>query len=303
MRPPRQYEYTPRRVMTVCIAAMCQDRKAIVLAADKMIGVGYIESEPDIEKYFQIHRDWWVMIAGDDIDPAFDIVERVKNRLGRGASASAAKVTEVVTEAYMEKRDADAESLYLKPLGWTLKKFNTAIGRSVIPDQLRVELYAKIMRHQLNLSLLVAGFQRSKGYIFHIGNRTHGIAKRCDIPGFCAIGSGGIGAEYMMFYRDYSSNLPVRWAVYVVLEAKLFGEQASGVGGRTDMFVIQPGGNIFKLPDDDVIEEVLIKKLFDQLKPQNLKQKHVDVLNQIGELKKFAKLKTKRVHGELGIFA
>jgi hypothetical protein len=32
-----------------------------------MIGIGFIESEPDINKLLQLNKSWWVLFAGDDI--------------------------------------------------------------------------------------------------------------------------------------------------------------------------------------------------------------------------------------------
>ncbi|MGD0840746.1 MAG: hypothetical protein ABSA32_06270 [Candidatus Acidiferrales bacterium] len=41
--------------MTVCVAVLCDEGRAIVLASDKMVGKGYIEAEPDIAKLQMIH--------------------------------------------------------------------------------------------------------------------------------------------------------------------------------------------------------------------------------------------------------
>ena len=54
--------------MTTCVAAICDNGDAIILVADKMIGTGYIESELDITKIRSIHKDWWMLFAGDDFD-------------------------------------------------------------------------------------------------------------------------------------------------------------------------------------------------------------------------------------------
>src|SRR2546425_11768440 len=64
-----------RRFMTVCVGAICENGKALVLAADKMIGMGFVEGEPDISKLRKLHKDWWVLFAGDDITPVFDIID------------------------------------------------------------------------------------------------------------------------------------------------------------------------------------------------------------------------------------
>lgn len=52
--------------MTFCVAMLCDKSKALILAADKMIGIGWIETEPDITKILDLHKNWKVMFAGDD---------------------------------------------------------------------------------------------------------------------------------------------------------------------------------------------------------------------------------------------
>ena len=44
--------------MTVCGAAICDNGKALVLVADKRIGIGFIESERDINKLIELHKGW-----------------------------------------------------------------------------------------------------------------------------------------------------------------------------------------------------------------------------------------------------
>jgi hypothetical protein len=49
-----------------------------------MVGMGMTEGEPDIKKVLQVHKDWRVMIAGNDIAPIFPIIEDAKSKLGKG---------------------------------------------------------------------------------------------------------------------------------------------------------------------------------------------------------------------------
>ena len=60
--------------MTLCIAALCEDRKTLILVADRMVGTGFIEAELSIEKIKSIHPNWWAMVAATDITPVFDIL-------------------------------------------------------------------------------------------------------------------------------------------------------------------------------------------------------------------------------------
>ncbi len=64
--------------VTFCVAMLCDKSRALILAADKMIGIGWIETEPDITKILDLRKNWMVMFAGDDITPVANIVDRAR---------------------------------------------------------------------------------------------------------------------------------------------------------------------------------------------------------------------------------
>jgi hypothetical protein len=70
------------------------------------------------------------------------------------------------------------------------------------------------------------------------------------------------------------------------MEAKYYGEQASGVGERTDLFVAQPGKVLIPLSDDETIEKKLIPMCY-ALSPGLLTKKHRQTLNSLPELAGF----------------
>jgi len=288
--------------MTVCIAALCDNRKAIVLAADKMVGSHAIESEAEIHKVLSLHKDWRVMLAGNDISPAFGIIDSVKKKLQKSGGLTVQEVEHAVVESYREKRLADATSQYLAPRGLTLEAFNS-VSSNVLPESLRLSLDSAIENHRLELELLVAGFDRGgQGHIFSICDfDNRGAARRFDIPGFQAIGSGSHGANYLMMYRSLSPALPIRWVLYLVLEGKYFGELASGVGPRTDLYILRHGKSSIKIKEDTVENKLI--KICEQVEPRDLTQKHVDVLNSLkgSAFQTIKKLKTKRKGKELAI--
>jgi 20S proteasome alpha/beta subunit len=111
--------------MTTCVAVITDDGKALILVADKMIGVGWVESELEITKMRELHKDWWMLFAGDDITPVFDIVDYVKERLSAkaGELTSIRDMQESVKAAFAQKRIENAEALYLTPIGWDITRF------------------------------------------------------------------------------------------------------------------------------------------------------------------------------------
>jgi hypothetical protein len=266
--------------MTVCIAALCNKRKTLILAADKMIGSVMIETEAEIQKITKLHRDWWVMLAGNDVSPAFDIIDACKQQMNAHKPKTVKDAIKAVEICYRQKRQDEAESIYLIPRGWTPKDFNSPKS-SILPETTRAALQSRIDAYELDVNLLIAGFDVSRvGHVFTVSDADNrAVARRHDIPGFASIGSGRHGADYMMTYRELSPAMPTRLVLYYVVEGKYYGELASGVGPRTDLYILRPGGKALKMK-----ETTLDKKLFkicDSLSPRGVREKQVEILNSI----------------------
>jgi 20S proteasome alpha/beta subunit len=273
--------------MTVCVAMLCDKSNALVLVADKMVGVGYIETEPDIKKLIELHKDWSVMFAGDDITPVSNVVDRVKAGLASEQSLNVQDVISSMQASYEKERDDEADDLYLSPRKWTREQFRTE-GKQLLPETLYADIEEKLARHELEIELLVAGFDKSGvGHIFCLDSKVkRGIPQRCDMLGFCAVGGGSVGATYMMYYRKCSPQMKIREALYYAIEAKYFGEYAGNVGMKTDAWILQYGKDAIPLDDETTIEKKFMEGLCEQLSPRELKQKrHIDVLNSLPELR------------------
>jgi 20S proteasome alpha/beta subunit len=271
--------------VTTCVAAITDEGKALILVADKMVGVGWVESELEITKMRELHKDWWMLFAGNDITPVFDIVDYTKSRLPAEGPATIKQVEDAAKTAVAQKRMENAEALHLTPIGWDITRFNSE-GQSLLTNFM--ELQAKINDYNTGLQLLIAGFDSGKAYIFTLQDfgESKGIPHRYDIPGFAAIGSGATGADYIMYYRHLGSTTPVREAVYYALEAKYFGEQAGSVSASTDLFIARPGKKLLQFDDDETIEEKLIP-ICGALEPRDLRPRDIKTLNGLKELKGF----------------
>ncbi len=291
--------------MTTCVAAITDEGKALILVADKMVGVGWVESELDITKMREIHKDWWMLFAGNDITPVFDIVDYTRANLPAEGSATIKQVEDAVKTAVAQKRMENAEALHLTPIGWDITRFNSE-GASLLTNFM--ELQAKINDYSTGLQLLVAGFDGDKAHIFTLQDfgESKGIPHRYDIPGFAAVGSGATGADYIMYFRHLDSTTPVRVAVYYALEAKYFGEQAGSVSTSTDLFIARPGKKLLQFDDDETIEEKLMPICM-ALEPRKLRTRDLEALNGLKELSGFPKIpeekRKKRKKGVIEIVA
>jgi hypothetical protein len=267
--------------MTVCAAAICDQGLAIVLAADKMVGKIFIEGEL-ATKLQLIHPHWVYDAVWRRHFSVVELADRARDELPQSKPASLETVAEIMQRNYEYIRAKRSEAEYLKPIGWTLERFGKEGAALLLPNYL--ELQDRLADYELPVEILVAGFDRNlvppaKVFAMSAGNR--GIPIRGDIPGFAAIGSGAIAAEYMMFFRDVSLKLPIRAAVYYVLEAKYFSEHASGIGPATDMFVLRCDGNIMawqQISDEKTIEKKLIP-ICESLEPPDPTNEHIAILN------------------------
>ncbi len=242
--------------MTCCVAAVCDNGKSIVLVADKLIGFQFVEAQPDIKKIIQVHKNWWIMFAAEDISPVFEIADSIKADLRRKRNLKIEDLEEVAGRCYEEARIGRAVHKHLKRWGMNPLDFVKS-GRKTLGTRVFNRLRRRIVKFDLRLELIVAGFDSTgQAKLFRVDDDE---PQRQDIPGFCAIGSGALAADYIMTYRgELYVETPLRKAIYYVLEGKYFGESAQGVGTRTDVYILRDGMKPLALDEDEVIE----KKLF-----------------------------------------
>jgi len=102
----------------------------------------------------------------------------------------------------------------------------------------------------------------------------------------------------MMTYREVSPKMPLRLALYYAVEGKYFGEEAGGVGWKTDVYVWQVGSKPFRLSEDTLEKELF--KLCGKLSPRSVDKRHVEILNNLSgtKLRGMPKLTTSRKKGE-----
>ncbi len=227
--------------MTICIAALCENRSGIVLAADRKVGAGFSEAEFNTSKISQIHDNWWVMMAANDISPVFTMVDKLRIALA-GREPTANEIAAQVEEAYREERQSRAETAILSPIGMTLDGF-VANGRAQLGDSIFERFQFGISGHGLQVQLIVTGFD-ADGLAHLMSVSDPGQASRFDNPGFCAIGSGAFNALSFLYYRQQDNTDPLWASIYHVNEAKIFASMAPGVGiWDTELIVLRTGSH------------------------------------------------------------
>src|SRR5262249_29428737 len=108
--------------MTICIAAICENGHALVVAADREVGIQITSSELLDGKFHHLFGQWSIGISGT-VTSAIDVIAAARKLRPSLASLSAIDIRAAVDKAYREVRLARAEGLYLANRGWSLDEF------------------------------------------------------------------------------------------------------------------------------------------------------------------------------------
>ena len=140
----RKFERKPTKLMTICIAAICEDC-ILIGASDRMItsGDGLIKSTPDRKKSFGANfklNDAVTIMKAGNMELQAQILERTKGFLSEMPELSQLKVRAVVeayTDSYQEVYWRRAESEILVPNLLNLEEFKQMQQNNSNPETLR----------------------------------------------------------------------------------------------------------------------------------------------------------------------
>jgi 20S proteasome alpha/beta subunit len=225
--------------MTVCIGAICEDGKAAVVAADKMVTFGppmMLQTEPSVLKKIVSLTPECVILFSGSMPDGEDVIARARPGIA-ATKQPVSNIAEKVRGAYADFKKARVEETILRPLlGADFAQFQALVGQSS-SSQILQQLVGMIMQHNLQLEALIAGTDDSGAHIFVIGHP--GILQPVDTTGFAAIGSGGLHAMIALSLGPHSKTASLVETIHSVYEAKKAAEVAPGVGTMTDMAIIK----------------------------------------------------------------
>jgi hypothetical protein len=237
--------------VTVCIAALADVGKSLILACDSMLSTGEFSGDKIALKLYPLtdRFQWWAMISADDIGHIVSVIDAATLKL-LDLSDSNNTVTHVeraVVAAYQGVRAQYAEDLVLVPIGLTTQD----LKQQKQPDS---ALMDELRRVDLGCQFLVAGFDwAGDGHIFTIEHP--GIARNYDPVGCAAIGSGANAAISTLFHHSVNHEMDRARVLYHVCEAKFMAESAVGVGKHT---VVKVVGGQFGASDPYQLSEEFI---------------------------------------------
>lgn len=243
-------------IMTVCVAAICENNNTILGASDRMLTAGNVQFQPPASKTYQLTTAIVAMVAGEMTIQA-EIISGLQSRInaliGQDPPPDWLNVKDVAlmyAELYNAIKARRGENDILIPLGLTLDTF---ISRQ---RELAPELVSSIATELIGKSLpgtgaIVTGVDRTGAHIFVVDN---GKVSCHDAAGFAAIGAGWYHASSHLMFSRHGKNGTLSRTLLLTYTAKKRAEVAPGVGVVTDMFAVRGLGNYFVI-GDHVIQE------------------------------------------------
>lgn len=229
--------------MTVCIGALAENRKKLVLAADKMITanipIAYQFEKEDVQKIYTLSEKVRVLTAGNALF-AFEIVENTKKDISKSALdgkpfTSVEEYAECIRVNYQNFRRKIIVQSVLEPRGLNLQSYYQ-LQKSLNPGIVQ-EIEQAFINYNLGVDLIVAGVNDDSCHLYSI---THpGVSTSHDAIGYVSVGSGAPHAMYSLIASAYTKGKTLDEVKTFVEEAKKRSEVAPGVGKETEIVILQ----------------------------------------------------------------
>jgi len=233
--------------MTVCIAAIADEGKSLIIAADQMATMPHLVAENEgNHKIFELSNNIYLLAAGSGFN-----AHKVYNN-AKGSSVRASTVGDWVLKiqtAYKQIKLYTAENMFLAPRG--LQDFQDYLNRhGSLNNQVVALIDSQLMSgDHFQEHFIVTGVDPSGNASVYIIQPPGEFGQ---INDFVAIGSGQSHASNSLYARGYSINMTEKEATYLVFEAKRRAEKAPGVGKATDMIVVSKSGKAKNLTEAEI---------------------------------------------------
>jgi hypothetical protein len=252
--------------MTVCIAAVCESGKKIVVATDRMLTFTApvnVEFETDEQKIEELASNCIVLASGNTAF-ATEILDNVRKNVGAVRPQNIAEIAQSIKDTYISVRTTKIEDTVVKALlGRDYARFSER-GAS-LPNYLQTQsntyqqIVALTQQYNLVVDFIIAGLDDLGGHVSVVTNP--GTLLSLDKMGYGAIGSGGMHATIHLSLNGQSKRKAFLETLYDVYVAKRISEVAPGVGTATDLAVIESTG-VWHCTEPVMIA---LKKVYDEV--------------------------------------
>lgn len=229
---PRDYIIEP---MTVCIAAICEDGKAIVAATDKAVTSRQMASET-MQKIIPIADSVLALTAGNAVVQT-EIIGLIQEQIGifdpttrTPDNLEVKQVAEMFEHAYLQYWQHRVANEVLAHYGLDLDTWKNQ--KNHLLPTLVDDISAKIDYLEVrNVQTIVAGLDD----VAHLWVVTNGVKECYDSIGYACIGDGGSVATAEFIKHNYAADKSYHTAIYLSFLAKKRAEAVQGIGKGTDL--------------------------------------------------------------------
>ena len=235
--------------MTICIAANCDKRTAVVVASDRMLSAPFLTLEFDHPeaKIDQLSKTCVGLTAGDAL-VATDLYAGSAGLANQLQDPQVQLIAENIKKRFVDIRKNLINERVFQPRGLSLDDFYLGGMIKHIPSDLAMLLDSQVQQGRLEASIIVAGVDGSGAHIY--GVEDPGTSACYDRLGYHATGSGHRHALLNLVSARQHWTLGINQTVHNVFEAKKQAELAQGVGIATEMHVITASGIRILTADD-----------------------------------------------------
>jgi ATP-dependent protease HslVU (ClpYQ) peptidase subunit len=225
-------------LMTVCIAAACNNGDQIVTATDGRLSAGDVTADTIPGKMHWI-GEWLFMYAGVPGYFALIMEEIAAMAVDNAEGLSRRRIQETVLTAYRRVVARISSRETLDPFDLTIEAFKKT-GLEYFGEAFHAELARTISQKasQVNEQLLITGWGHAPHsvMIYEVGPTVECLHTSA---GFAAIGSGANMAQTMLLSLGQARHLTLSETIFNVACAKFSSEKSAdfGVGPTTTMFV------------------------------------------------------------------
>lgn len=238
--------------MTVCIAALADNGKSIVLASDKMISkqMPPIEYEHDVKKIVKVSNNFYVLMAGT-INNAEDIINRGRDKIK--PHHTPLEKFDLFKKAYSDFRDEKIIDVILRAQGFhSIKDFQSQ--QQTLNREVATSIQNIIGNANLQTVLILVALDKQECHLRVLTNPGELI----NPLEYATTGTGEMHATQSLIGAKYKKSEDLDAATYLVYEAKKRAEVAPGVGSLTEMIVLSHN-------ESEISERVLIEEDFTKL--------------------------------------
>jgi len=224
--------------VTVCIAAIANSGRAIVLASDRMISTEQFSADSAIYKIRGIHHDWAALCSASSTDHIYPILRETRTVLSKDkAPKSRQDVARALICAYQARHLTVQNDKVLSPYGMDRKAFFRK-GPRGLGDSFFQRVALKLEQVNLGCRFLVAGYDRTFApHVFLVQHPGEEVDRT--YPGFWATGSGATSALSVLFFYSPTITDSLERVLYCVCAAKFMAETAPGVGKDTSVVILE----------------------------------------------------------------